>query len=48
MEMFFDQLKSPQIHQYNQELSNEERHFVYPDGIKENQCPKPSRFKTAS
>ena len=40
VEMFFDQLKSPQIHQYNQELSNEERHFVYPDGIKEKSVSK--------
>ncbi|MED1738414.1 anti-sigma factor [Bacillus swezeyi] len=40
VEMFFDQLKSPQVHQYNQELSQEERYFVYPGGIKEKSVSK--------
>ncbi|MBU8787899.1 MULTISPECIES: anti-sigma factor [Bacillus] len=34
VDMFFDQLKPPEVEQYNQELSNEERYFVYPAGIK--------------
>ncbi|MFN2746857.1 anti-sigma factor [Bacillus sp. z60-18] len=40
VEMFFDQLKAPRVHQYNQELTQEERHFVYPGGIKEKSTSK--------
>ncbi|NPC92015.1 anti-sigma factor [Bacillus sp. WMMC1349] len=40
IEMFFDQLKSPEINQYYQKLPKENRYFSYPTGIKEKSVAK--------